>query len=406
MALAALVLAGAPAGAMGAATVVDGLSGDPLERGAALALPSVYRIDVRVVLDALLTADGRRVALPPVARSFPELGTAFGAAPGGWVVSAAHVASPAGASLATAAYQRKLAAENRAHSGAAARAWVARTGARPTGVRVVSRRLRQADAGGGAQGSRTFTPTDLRVDRASDLALMRIPDRHAPALELDESVSIDTPVTTIGFGTGSAFGSRERGMLEPALRRGKLGRTGLVGDPTDRTGRAPRRRAVQVTTGVQPGDSGGPAVDARGRVRGVVVKYNDGGGVIERASEVRMLLRAAGADARPDVTAQRFRQAMDRYWQLDLDAAAGGFEATLAQYPGHTLAPVMLGRIERIEAAEPRIASEGGRPRAFLLALGVASAAAAVACAVALVRGRRPADPPAERPRLPVGRRR
>ena len=56
LALAALLAAAAGA----AAAPPDDLSADPLDRGALLALPSVYRVEMTMHVEALRTADGRR----------------------------------------------------------------------------------------------------------------------------------------------------------------------------------------------------------------------------------------------------------------------------------------------------------------------------------------------------------
>ena len=61
-----MALLGTAAGA--AAAPPDDLSDDPLDRGALLALPSLYRVEATIHVEALRTGDGRRVPLPPQAR--------------------------------------------------------------------------------------------------------------------------------------------------------------------------------------------------------------------------------------------------------------------------------------------------------------------------------------------------
>ena len=129
LALAALLAAAAGA----AAAPPDDLSADPLDRGALLALPSVYRVEMTMRVKALRTADGRRVPLPPEGRELEERGTAFAVAPGGWLVTAAHVAAPDDTTVARLAYQAKLAVAGRAHGDAEAAEWVREEGARPVG---------------------------------------------------------------------------------------------------------------------------------------------------------------------------------------------------------------------------------------------------------------------------------
>jgi hypothetical protein len=374
-----LALACLGALALPAAAAPSDVSSDPLERAALLAMPSVYRIDVVVHADALMTADGRRVRLPPLAREVPESGTAVAVAPGGWLVTAGHVAAPSGAGLARLAYQRKLIAERRPHSDEAAAAWVAENHAEPVGVRVVSRQVRQADAGEGADGAVDFRTTAIRLSNAADLALVQIDAPEAPALELDESGSIGTPVVSIGFGRDSAFTAPPRGVVEPAVRRGELGRTGRLDD-------GPVTRPVLVvTTPVQPGDSGGPVVDAHGRVRGIVFQRTPTGGYAERATEVRQLLEGAGVTPGSGRTGELFRDAMQDFWRLDLDDAQRGFAATLAAFPEHSLARREAARARELAAADFRL--EGSdRIGAFWVALALSAAVAALACGIGLAR--------------------
>ena len=107
----------------------------------------------------------------------------------------------------------------------------------------------------------------------ADLALIRIRAPAAPALPLDEAASSGTPVVTIGFGVGSSLDGPVRGENEPAMRRGRLSRTGTL-EAED--GEEPRQ-AIAISVPVERGDSGGPVVDGDGRVRGIVTQRSRGG---------------------------------------------------------------------------------------------------------------------------------
>ena len=378
LALTALALLGTAAGA--AAAPPDDLSDDPLDRGALLALPSLYRVEATIHVEALRTRDGRRVPIPPQAHEIRERGTAFAVAPGGWLVTARHVVAPDDAALARLAYQNTLAHARRPHSDAVAERWVERTGARPVGARLVGLVVRQADAGEGAVGSRTYMPTRLEPSDRADLALLRINARGAPALALDESASIGTPVESLGFGTGGAFAEPARGALEPAIRRGALARTGLLeGDPQE------QRQAILLTIPLEPGDSGAPVIDAAGNVRGVAVIRREDGGIAERATEVRQLLEQEGVEPGIGRSAQLFRGAMAAFWDLDMAAAQRGFAAAERAFPDHTLAAHEGLRARQLAAADFDLVGERRR-QGFLLALGALAVAAAVACAIGLAR--------------------
>ncbi len=376
---AALALLGTAAGA--AAAPPDDLSEEPFDRAALLALPSLYRVDVTVAVDSLRTRDGARVDLPPEGREIQERGTAFAAAPGGWLVTARHVASPDDETVARLAYQAKLAVAGRAHGDAVAERWVRENGARPVGAKVTRLVVRQADAGQGSAGSRFYPAMDVVAGERADLALIRIDAPRAPALALDESASIGTAVASLGFGSGGAFAEPARGDLEPAVRRGEIERTGLL----DQDEAARRRNAILTTVPLQSGDSGGPIVDADGDVRGVAVIRSRQGGIAERATEVRQLLEAADVAPGPGRSAELFRAGMTAFWSLDLATAQRRLAAAQRVFPPHTLAAREAARARELAAADFTLLGERRR-QGFLLALGGLAVVAALACGLALAR--------------------
>lgn len=376
LALVLAVVAVLPAVA-GAAPPSD-LSADPLDRAALLALPSVYRVDMTIRVSALRRSDGTRLALSPHARTITEYGTAVAVAPGGWLVTAAHVVAPDRPLIARLAYQSNLADQGRVHSDEdAAAQWVEDTGARPVGARVAVT-VTQADAGAGMASSRRFQVLRVVPSATADLALIKIRAPGAPALALDEAASKGTPVVTIGFGTGSHFDGPPRGDLEPAIRRGAIIRTGLL-DTED-----PPRRAIAIAVPVEPGDSGAPVVDSDGHVRGIVTQSGAQGGIAEQATDVRRLLTSTGATPGPGPAGDRFRAAMEALWTLHLAAAEEGFDATLRAFPQHTLAPAERAHAAALAGGD--FALEGRRRRDLLLAVGILAGVVALACAAGLAR--------------------
>jgi hypothetical protein len=284
--------------------------------------------------------------------------------------------------------QSGLARRGEPHGTEEVTAEVERRGIRPVGMRVVERLVRQADAGEGAASSRRFLPVRVVRSDTADLALLRIDAPTAPALPLDESASIGTPVTTIGFGVGGRFQDPARGELEPAIRRGALDRTGTLEHP----GTGTERPAIGITAPVQPGDSGGPVVDAQGRMRGLVIIKTDRGGIAERSTEVRQLLERTGVAPGPGQSAERFRQAMDAFWALDFADAQRGFASTLTAFADHTLARRETARAAGLADAGYRLQGER-RLQGFLLALGALAVLAALACGAGLARSVGPRGP-------------
>jgi hypothetical protein len=362
-----------------AAAPPDDLSADPLERAALLALPSVYEVRVQIEVPALRLDDGTRIALPTAARRIAEGGTAFGVGPG-WLATAAHVVSPSPEALAAMAYQRLQILNERPHGDDVVQAWLQRTGAEPVGARVVSVVATQADAGEGARSSRAYPALQVAPSETADLALVRIAAREAPALELDEAASTGTEVLTIGFGRGSALSAHGDAGAElvPALRVGELSRTGSLEDAD------PPREALAITGPVERGDSGAPVIDATGRVRGVVIqRTRTGGGIAERATELRQLMERVGATPAPGLAAEEFRAGMERLWALDPAAARTAFDATLAVYPDHTLAGRERTRAVALEAAGYDLG--GDRTDGLLVGMGVLAGVIAACFGAALL---------------------
>ncbi len=377
--LAALLIALVGAGAAAAEGIPRDLSADPLDRGVLLALPSIYRVDVTVHVDALRLADGTRRALAPAARRFGESGTAVAVAPGGWLVTAGHVAAPDGPTLARLAYQNDRAERDLAHGDeAGATEWVRRNRARVLGPGVIDVTVRQADAGGGADASRSIRVLRVVRSATADLALIQIDAPEAPALTLDEAASSGTPVATIGFGEGSSLNQPMRGDLQPAIRRGRITRSGLLAKET------PPRQAIAIAVPVERGDSGGPVLDAEGRMRGIVSRRTLQGGIAERATDVRQLLEREGVVSGPSPSADLFRAAMAAFWDLDFATAQAGFGRTLQVFPRHTLAGVERARAAALAAGDYRLS--GRRRPGLLLAIANLALAAALGCAIGLVR--------------------
>ena len=116
------------------------------------------------------------------------------------------------------------------------------------------------------------------MDRANDLALLTLPDDFE--IDVDavsygvwtgQEVTLGAEVHVIGYPMSDVFGSSVRftsGTISALV--------GLNDDP----------RLLQFTAPIQPGNSGGPLVDTRGRVMGVVVSTVNSGLFLEETGIV------------------------------------------------------------------------------------------------------------------------
>jgi S1-C subfamily serine protease len=95
----------------------------------------------------------------------------------------------------------------------------------------------------------------VAFDPTNDIAVLRVPGLHAPPLRLVEPVK-GRAVAILGYPENGPF----------TATAGRIGQTGKV-LTDDAYGRGPVRRSVTTLRGrVRHGNSGGPAVDAEGRV--------------------------------------------------------------------------------------------------------------------------------------------
>jgi hypothetical protein len=359
------VLADVPTG------VPDPLSPEPLERAALAAMPAVWTVEASTTMKGIRTKDGRVITLPPRARAVSREGTAFGVTPDGFLVSAAHVVRPTGDDLAEAAYFQYLAFAGRPHSAEIARKWVKDNEAVPWGIGAINLVMRPTAAGAASKEDRGITPRIVEVDEMRDIAVVKVPGvSNTPSIGLDRGLDRGTPIGTLGFGAEDPFAQPQRGALVPAVRLGVIGETGEYQDN-------PLRIMTLISNDVQKGDSGGPAVDERGRVRGIVlIKRADGGGAMAPTEQIVRVLDRANVRAWEGRTQFLYRGALDRVARFDLKGAGADLRRTLASYPSHGLAAYELQRVRALESARLALAGEpwyrGGLVAAGLSALVIA----------------------------------
>lgn len=105
-----------------------------------------------------------------------------------------------------------------------------------------------------------FTAEIVRVDKADDLALLKVSGTFKPLSVSARDAQLGDPVFTVGFPNIVLQG------VEPKYTDGKISSlAGVQDDPTE----------YQISVPIQPGNSGGPLVDMAGNVEGVIVAKLD-----------------------------------------------------------------------------------------------------------------------------------
>ncbi|HMM48434.1 MAG TPA: trypsin-like peptidase domain-containing protein [Miltoncostaeaceae bacterium] len=375
VALGVLILLSVSTGLSPARAADEDLAGDRLARATMLALPSTYRVDVTLRIPRIRTRSGLVLEVPR-GDALSERGTATAVSPGGWLVSATHLVAPSARTMARIGYQQWQRAQGVTIGDAEARRWVEDSGAVAVGGRVLSLRVTQSEARGERHDPRHWTATVRRTATGADLSLLRIRAPEAPALALVDDLTAGTPVVSLGFGRADAWDDPSRPEGFPAVRHGRIERSGMLADPP--------RAATVVSMDVQHGDSGGPVVDDLGHLRGIVVLRGEGGGIMEQAGAVRALLAAQGIENDEGAVGSLYRRALARLWALDTADARTDLQRVRDLYPDHPAVEGQLARAADMSGAHYRL-SGPARRRGVLLGVGILALLVATALALRLV---------------------
>jgi len=105
---------------------------------------------------------------------------------------------------------------------------------------------------------RTFPAQVAGIDPATDLAVIRIPDGDLPTSELGDSDLLKVGQLVIAIGNPLGFQSTVSAGVVSAVGRSLRSQAGRLIDGV-----------IQTDVALNPGNSGGPLVDSRGRVIGI-----------------------------------------------------------------------------------------------------------------------------------------
>ncbi|HEX8731163.1 MAG TPA: serine protease [Ktedonobacterales bacterium] len=318
---------------------------DAVVRAVDVAAPAVMRISTIYQSHITMNVCGKTITLPESAAGYPEgaLGTGAFVSANGDILTADHLitvdhatleqqflADPAAeADIARAldaspcySYGPVVAPADIANgflqsSGVtytttftAPKTWVWRntwySGALPTPA-VPTPDLRAALMGVPHLEATTLASSDLAHD---DLALLHVDATDTPSIQLGDSANtqaLDT-LTVIGFPANGDTNNDPTNLLTPSFNLASVSAIKTASDGAE---------LIQVGGNIEHGDSGGPALDASGRIVGVVSfggPDNQGMTAFLRSSaSAQRLLAAAGVSARPGAFERAWEQAFADY---------------------------------------------------------------------------------------------
>ena len=214
----------------------------------------------------------------------------------------------------------------------------------------------------------TLASSDAAHD---DLALLHVDATDTPSIQLDDSGSVQAldTLTVIGFPTNGDANDDPTNLLTPSFNLASVSAIKTGGDGAE---------LIQVGGNIEHGDSGGPALDADGRIVGVVSfggPDSQGMTAFLRSSDsARRLLATAGVSARPGAFERAWEQAFGDYATTSAGhwrRASRELAALLKAYPRFQGAAPYAAWAAAQARHEPTARPQQARSPLLLAALGV-----------------------------------
>lgn len=229
------------------------------------------------------------------------------------------------------------------------RAFGAELRARDDGKEIVVRALREGKIARKAEAvlpDGTKLPYEIKaygapVGEGQDVAIIKVETKNAPNLVIGDSdkMAVQDPVIAIGYPGAADFEGLfdSKSQLEASITDGTVSALKRTNDG---------ELVLQVTTPITHGNSGGPAINARGEVIGLATFSNrdqvQGFNFLVASSTVNKFVKQAKASNQPSDTQKAWRRALEEQWAGDYDQAIVDYEEVMTLFPAHSEAPRMV----------------------------------------------------------------
>lgn len=238
----------------------------------------------------------------------------------------------------------------------------------------------------------------------TDVAVLQVNGTNMPTVALGRSageLSTGADLVALGF-PGTSRDALQTGVTQPNKVFGKVSNIRPQGTSN----------LIEVDANIEPGMSGGPAIDSSGRVVGLVSfslvqsSGESGAKYLRTIDDINAALSSAGVTPTRGPVDDAFSEAMTLFWGSHFTAATPALQRVLDVYPGHPLATQFLAEAQAkagtkadVPLATSSPAKSGGFPIWVIAAIAVV--AIAVIVLIVQTKRRKPAPAAAAGPATP-----
>jgi S1-C subfamily serine protease len=229
---------------------------------------------------------------------------------------------------------------------------------------------------------------------ATDVAILQMEGSNLPTVPLAETannLASGDSVVALGY-PGSSTQALQTGVTVPTKVFGKVSNIRTEGTS----------KLVEIDANIEPGESGGPAVDSSGKVIGLVsftlLQSSGAAGqkFLRTVDDIKTALAQSGVTAQRGPTDEAFAKGMEYFWAHHYTAAVPELQKATQLYNGFPLASDYLAQAQAKKGTAADVPLDTGSSFPWWILIVAAVVVVIIVVAVVLTRrGKRPAAQPA-----------
>ena len=228
----------------------------------------------------------------------------------------------------------------------------------------------------------------------TDVAILQMEGSNLPTVPLaDTANNLQSGDNVVALGyPGSSTQSLQTGVTVPTKVFGKVSNIRTEGTS----------KLVEIDANIEPGESGGPAVDSSGKVVGLVsftlLQSSGAAGAkyLRTVDDIKTALGQAGVTAQRGPTDAAFEKGMEYFWAHHYTAAVPELQKATQLYNGFPLASDYLAQAQAKKGTAADVPLDTGSSFPWWILIVAAVVLVIIVVAVVLTRrGKKPAAQPA-----------